>query len=72
MKLSAILWGIIMMVPFALIAQAQGVGDAERRCSLNPRSAIASRPERTWLARAYMASSGAKPAAYLDSRIRRR
>jgi len=29
MKLPAILWGITMMVPFALIAQAQGVGDAQ-------------------------------------------
>ena len=30
MNLPAILWGITMMVPFALIAQAQGVGDAQR------------------------------------------
>jgi cytochrome c2 len=30
MKLPAILWAITMMVPFALIAQAQGVGDAQR------------------------------------------
>ena len=29
MKLPAILWAITMMVPFALIAQAQGVGDAQ-------------------------------------------
>ena len=30
MNLPAILWGITLMVPFALIAQAQGVGDAQR------------------------------------------
>ena len=30
MNLPAIWWGITMMVPFALIAQAQGVGDAQR------------------------------------------
>jgi len=30
MNLPAILWGITMMVPFALIAQAQGVGNAQR------------------------------------------
>jgi len=30
MNLPAVLWGITMMVPFALIAQAQGVGDAQR------------------------------------------
>jgi cytochrome c len=30
MRLSAILWGITMLLLFALIARAQGVGDAQR------------------------------------------
>jgi cytochrome c2 len=30
MKLSGMLWGITILLPLALVAQAQGVGDAQR------------------------------------------
>jgi hypothetical protein len=64
-KLSGILGGAVALLVLTLVARAQGVGGAQRglQCSLNAGSVIASRPERTWLARACTASSGARPVA---------
>ena len=61
-KLSGILGGALVLLVLTLVARAQGVGDAQRgaQCSLNSGSVIASRPERTWLARALHGLIGRK------------
>ena len=60
MKLSGILGGAVVLLPLTLVAQAQGVGDAQRGAQVfaQCRSAIASKLERTFSAPAYTASSG--------------
>jgi len=65
MKLSSMLSGTAALLPFALVAQAQGLGDAQRgaQYSISARSAIVSRPGRTSLVPACTASLGARPAA---------
>ena len=71
-KLSGVLFGLVILLTLTLVARAQGVGDAQRGAQVFAQCKVCHslEGERTWMAPAYTALSGARQAACLATLTR--